>query len=369
MTLLLAQIVAIVAGEQDGAPGLAVLVAAHVVFLVALLWVAARRGWHVLALAALVPASIAVALWQAGHAGADTWVWQIAFALAIFVVFLGYPLALGRRVGASILPHATAALASVMFFFVARAALLDADLAGIMGALPVAEAGLLAILLMQLLRIEPPGQRALGRLALVAGSVLAFITVAIPLQLEKEWITIGWAAEAAALAWLYRRIPHRGLLYAAAGLGIAVFGRLAANPDVLAYYPRGNMRIWNWYLYTYLISAAALLFKGRLLATTDDRLGEGLPRVSSLAYGGAAILLFLLLNIEIADFFAEGPALTFNFSGTLAQDLSYTLGWALFAVGLLAVGIAETNRPARAAALGLLVVADPEGLPARPRPA
>ena len=69
----------------------------------------------------------------------------------------------------------------------------------------------------QLLRIEPAGERDLGRLALVAGAALAFVTVAIPLQLEQQWITIGWALEGAALAWLYRRIPHRGLLYAAIG--------------------------------------------------------------------------------------------------------------------------------------------------------
>ena len=55
--------------------------------------------------------------------------------------------------------------------------------------------------------------RDTGRLALVAGAALAFVTVAIPLQLEKQWITIGWALEGAALAWLYRRIPHRGLLW------------------------------------------------------------------------------------------------------------------------------------------------------------
>ena len=71
------------------------------------------------------------------------------------------------------------------------------------GILPVAQALLMALLLMRLLKIEPAEERSLGRLALVAGAALAFITVAIPLQLEKEWITIGWALEGAALAWLY----------------------------------------------------------------------------------------------------------------------------------------------------------------------
>ena len=81
--------------------------------------------------------------------------------------------------------------------------------------MPVVEGAVLALLLRQLLQLEPAGQRDLGRLALVAGAALAFVTVAIPLQLEQQWITIGWALEGAALAWLYRRIPHRGLLYSA----------------------------------------------------------------------------------------------------------------------------------------------------------
>ena len=55
---------------------------------------------------------------------------------------------------------------------------------------------------MQLLKTEQPGSRYEGRLALVAGTALGFITVAIPLQLEKWWITIGWALEGAALSWL-----------------------------------------------------------------------------------------------------------------------------------------------------------------------
>ena len=46
----------------------------------------------------------------------------------------------------------------------------------------------------------------------------------------------------------------------------------------------------------------------------------------------------------------------FKFSATLAQDLTYTLGWALFAMALLATGIAIRSQPARIAALALLVI-------------
>jgi uncharacterized membrane protein len=247
-------------------------------------------------------------------------------------------------------------LASIPFFFQARHAMIQAGVEYAIGILPVTQALLLALILMRILKIEPVGARYLGRLALVAGAALAFITAAIPLQLEKEWITIGWALEGAALAWLYTRIPHKGLLYATSGLFAAVFIRLALNPYVLINPPRSGIRIWNWYLYTYLVSAAAFIAGGKMLSKTKDALLDGYIRVSRLLPVGAVILLFLLMNIEIADFYSTGTSITFNFSSTMRQDLTYTLCWALFAVSLLAAGILLRSQPARVASLALLVV-------------
>jgi uncharacterized membrane protein len=232
--------------------------------------------------------------------------------------------------------------------------MLEGGLDPVIGVLPIAEALLTCLLLVQLLRLEPPGERVLGRLALVAGAALAFVTVAMPLQLEKEWITIGWALEGAALAWLYGRIPHRGLFYASNGLLAVVFIRLALNPSVFEYQARG-LRVWNWYLYTYLICAAAMFAGALFLSRTRGSKPAVLRHASSLLTGGGTILLFLLLNIEIADFYSGGSTITFNFSATLAQDLTYTLGWAVFALGLLGAGLVLRSRPGRIAALLLLV--------------
>lgn len=68
------------------------------------------------------------------------------------------------------------------------------------------------------------------------------------------------------------------------------------------------------------------------------------------------MLLFLLVNIEIADYFSTGPAITFNLSAGLGQDLTYTLAWAAFAVALLAAGIVRQSHFARMSAIVLLTV-------------
>jgi hypothetical protein len=355
ITVILAQIVTIIAAAQPGSPSVGFLLTAHLLFLIALLSLEWLRKNYTFAVLAVFPAAVAVLIWSIQHSGSEFWPQLLLFALTIYVVFIAYPLLLGSRAGKSLAPYLAAVLASIPFFFQSRHAIIQAGWGQAIGILPVAQALLLALLLIRLLGIEPGGTRSLGRLALVAGAALAFITAAIPLQLEKQWITIGWALEAAALAWLFARIPHRGLLYACGGLSAAVFIRLA-NPSILTYQPRSELAIWNWYLYAYLVSAAALILGGWLLLKTKDQLLSPGLRASRLLLAGGVILLFLLLNIEIADFYSTGDIITFNFTAGLAQDMTYTLGWAVFAVALLAAGIVIRNQPARIASLALLVI-------------
>ena len=75
-----------------------------------------------------------------------------------------------------------------------------------------------------------------------------------------------------------------------------------------------------------------------------------------LLYSLGAILIFLLLNIEIADYFSVGPTLTFSFSGNFARDMSYSIAWALFAFALLLVGMRQKSGAVRYAGLALLLV-------------
>jgi uncharacterized membrane protein len=343
-------------GGGSAAPATPVLATAHVLALATLLAVATARGWHALGLLAVATGAIAVSAFVASHRGPEEWGARLGLAAAIYVVFLAWPMAAGTAAVRSRAPWLAAILASAPFFFAARPALVAGGFGSVIGVLPLAQAAAMALLLWRLLAIEPPRRRDGARLALVAGAALAFVTVAIPLQLEKQWITIGWALEGAALAWLYRRIPHRGLLWTSAGLLGAAFVRLALNPEVFRYAPRSATPVFNWYLYTYLLCAGALLFGGWLLLETEDRLVAGLPRVSTAAFAGGGVLLFLLLNVEIADFYGEGPTIVFRFGARLDQDLTYTIGWLVFGLALLAVGIATRSRGARLAALALVAV-------------
>ena len=353
--LFAAEAALIVISASQGSPGLAVMTAAHVVNVALILAISWRHEWQYVAPFAVVPAWVAAYVWHEQHPAPAAWKQVMVLATSLYAVFTAYPFVLYRRVRDNRDPHLTAVAGSVFFFFAARLALQQGNLASVVGIVPVAEAVIMALLLRELLSIEAAKTRDLGRLALVAGSALGFVTVAIPLQLNHQWITIGWALEGVALAWLYRRIPHRGLLLFAVALLSTVFVRLALNRAVFIYEPRG-MRVFNWYLYTYVICGTALLVAGWLLSKTEDEVISGVPPPSALFPAAGVILLFLVLNIEIADYYATGPEIMFKFGVTIAQDLTYTIGWLIFGLVLLMACIHADIRAGRIAAVALIAL-------------
>ena len=343
----------LMAGAQLHAP-FNIMLAAHVIDFIILLALITRYQWNPGASLAAIFAGLAAAAAPpiTNAAGRDV----LIQAGAIYAPFALYPFVLGARAREQRDPYLAALIAGVWCFLIARVGMGLADLEWMVGVVPVIIGAITTLHLSLLLRIQPKGSRDLGRLALVAGAALAFLTVAIPLQLRQQWITIGWALEGAAVAWLYTRIPHRGLLLASVGLLGAVFVRLALNPDVFRYEPRGDMRIVNWYLYTYVIAAAAMGLAAWWLARTDDRLADALPKPRHLLPAGAGILLFMLLNIEIADYYSTGPEILFRFGSNIQQDLTYTIAWLVFGIIMLVVGIIAKAKPARVASVALIAV-------------
>ncbi len=354
LTLFIAELTVIMVTGSRVPPAFPVVLAAHAVNLSVLLALSWSRRWKRVPFCAVLMGGLALFAWHEQHR--DSWKELLTLAASVYFIFTAYPLMVGSQVRRDREPWLTALLAAGITFFAARAAFNTGDLEWMIGVLPIVQGLVTAVLLSGLLRLEPPGQRDLGRLATVAGAALAFATVAIPLQLDHQWITIGWALEGAALAWMCTRIPHRGLFLAAVALLSVVFARLALNPGIFEYEPRGAARIFNWYLYTYLVTAAAFFVAARWFAKTNDTIASGLPRMSQISQGAAVILLFLLLNIEIADFYATGPEIAFRFGVTLSQDLTYTIGWLTFGMLLLAAGIYAGTRAARVTAVVLIAV-------------
>lgn len=281
--------------------------------------------------------------------------WYLLFA----ALFAGFPFGFRRRFAACTGPWAVAAAGVVLQFPLVYWTATKAWPSEFPGLLPALFAVPPLLSLVAILRGPDADARArLNQLALFGGTALLFITLVFPIQFERQWLTLGWALEGAALLWLYHRVPHEGLRVVGAGLLVTAFVRLALNPAVFAYHARSSTAILNWYLYSYGL-VTACLFAAAWLARPPRHLLAGAISGPSLFNTLGTILAFFLLNIEIADFFSEPGqrVLTFKFSGHFGRDMTYTIAWALFALGLLLMSIWKTTRAGRWAALVLLSVA------------
>lgn len=315
------------------------------------LGVFARTSW--IALIALVFSWLIQCQWQGTHFTNSYATIALGWQIAFFLIFFAYPFFSAEDRKA--LPWAVGALAGPLQFALIYEIItktfpaLRNGLAPAAFVLPYAVA---TVFLVRKRQADPATGDA--RLAWQGGAALFFITLIFPIQFDREWITLGWALEGLALVWLFRLVPNRGLRYVGVGLLVLAFVRLSLNPAVLEYHRRSDTLIWNWYLYAYGITifclfGAAWLFRPPR-TTPFDRSSP------TLLYSLGAILTFLLLNIEIADYFSVGPTLTFSFTGNFARDMTYSIAWALYAFALLLIGMRKHTGWVRYSGVALLVV-------------
>ena len=280
----------------------------------------------------------------------------LGWYLVFFAAFALFPFVFLKKFSDKTFPWAAAALAGPAQFLLIYRLVKIAWPSSVMGLLPAALAVPALLSLVAILKTVPAETKSrLTQLAWFGGVALFFITLIFPIQFDRQWITIGWALEGAALLWLFHRVPHPGLRLVGAGLLVAAFVRLAFNPAVLEYHPRTATAIFNWYLCAYGIATVCLFAGAKLLAPPRNAIFKiNSPPVLA---GLGTVLAFLLLNIEIADYFSPpGSTLTFQFSGDFARDMTYSIAWALFALVLLVAGILKKIPAARYAATGLLCV-------------
>jgi uncharacterized membrane protein len=245
-------------------------------------------------------------------------------------------------------------------------------------------------------------QTRTGHLAWFGAVVLGFAAVAVPLQLEKEWVTVGWALEGLAVTALWKRLDHPGLKYFAAALLAAVTARLLLNPEVLRYHERTGLPVLNWLAYAYLVPAACLISARGILsrtiemespppspssaaATSTPPRGEGgtssassrtslpievararpwesalysrrFPVIASGAAVAAILVVFAWINLTIFDAFSTGSTLTLSVERLPTRDLTLSLAWVVYAVTLLGLGMARDSSALRWLSLGFLVL-------------
>jgi hypothetical protein len=273
--------------------------------------------------------------------------WLVVGLIAV-AGFAVWPL-FAPRLGRSRTAWRAAALAGPAWFLSTHKAFVERFGDGAIGVLPLV---LAAITLGAAYRgrrawasDDPKASNA--NLAWFGAVVLGFAAVAVPLQLEKEWITVGWALEGLAVTALWRRLDQPGLKYFAAALLAAVTVRLLANPEVLRYHERAGIPVLNWLAYAYLVPAVCLLgvrfilarpVEGLAIEVARARPWEGvlysrrLPVLAGAAALAAIFVVFAWINLTIYDAFASGPMLSLSIERLPTRDLTLSLAWVVYAV-------------------------------------
>jgi uncharacterized membrane protein len=159
----------------------------------------------------------------------------------------------------------------------------------------------------------PGATEALGFLA---SGVSFFIAAAIALELSREWITVAYAVELAAVAYIADRLALVALRQLCWPLLAVVLVRFALNPEVLHY---GRI-FWG-----YAVSIVAFVVATRFLSA-DDRLRRAVQ-------AGAALLTFVMLTLEVRLLF--GPDDITAREAAFFERSVYVAVWGAFALAAL----------------------------------
>ena len=238
-----------------------------------------------------------------------------SLALPVALVGLAWTLALPQVVGDADRPRTYLPMLAAVPWLGA-ATWQTADVLPALTGLPALLAGLLALALQQRQLPESLGHRA------YQGSTVAFAALAVPLQLEREAWTLGWALLAAGLAWTVRDRRAPTLKAVAVGLAGLVAARLTLNPSVLSYHlAEGTPSLWV--LYGYGVPLACLVAMERWVE-------RGRPWLQAFLAGVA----FAGVNVLVSSIFHGGGALELV-DMTLHARVARTVSWGALGLGML----------------------------------
>jgi uncharacterized membrane protein len=270
----------------------------------------------------------------------------VVFATVFFILFAALPVVRSRRDGELSGLEAAIVLVNSLAYLVALREMLWPENRW---ALTVAVLALAAVHLAAE-RMLPEKRGTEVRLAriLYAGLALTFVTLAIPIRLDGNWITIAWAVQGAILVWSGLRAQFAALRWAGLALFAIVAGRLA-----LISIPADTFLL-NARFATFAISVVCMALSCYFAATSDEELGEQESGAFMVTAIVANILAIAAFSLEVWDVFGRMPSLGIDRGH--AQELALSMLWLVWALGLLGAGFWKKSQAIRWQALVLLGV-------------
>ncbi|MGA8145693.1 MAG: DUF2339 domain-containing protein [Candidatus Acidiferrales bacterium] len=313
---------------------------------VGVLALARARDWKSLPPIQFVATLVYFWGWYSDFYADDALATTVFFATLFFVLFAVLPVVRSRREGElSLLENGIVFVNSIAYLIALRTMFWPEHRWALTIAVLVLATIHLAIerALPQKKTSGPPLTRII-----FAGLALTFVTLAIPIRLDGRWITIAWAVEGAVLIWSGLRTQIRVLRAA----GFLLFAVAACR---LAFIPLpASQFLLNARFATFAITVACFLLACYFARAEDAHLAEQEQMIFLATAIAANIYALAALSLEIWDYFQRMPSL--GIDRGLAQQLSLSSLWLVYALGLLAAGIWKKSAVLRWQALALLGV-------------
>lgn len=284
-----------------------------------------------------------------------------AISAAVFLGLFLFPLGCAHRFRTGLLAWSASALATPLFYVIwwcygtaheAAAVHFWDSSAALLCAVPP----FLAALRLQRL----PADALLKRTSILSfyyGAALGMLTLAIGLQWSGTPLVIAWALEGLALLLLCGKFPQPKLVWTGFFLLAALFVRNGLFNTVLQLDPDRMPELRMAYVtMVFCCMAGAWWIQKRVMPLLPAKGGSGIRSLIPALNIFGATLLFIWMNTEIScGFAAPGDRpLMIRFGGSVVQDLTISIAWSLFALGLIATGFDIRSARVRMAGLALL---------------
>jgi uncharacterized membrane protein len=312
------------------------------------------KHWRGLRTIAFLGSHFLFWLWYLEHFRTERLLSVWLFQFALFVIFLVAHLIarLLRRIDSVSSEDLWLLVVNPFVFFLTTYHLLNSVYHNWMGVFAIAMALLYAGVAKTLWdRVA----RKQGETLALIGVAVTFITIAIPIQLQANWITIAWAVEALMMVWagtqtrLSRFRVGAGLLFTLSLIRLILWDTPYAN--------RGEfIPIFNRYFLSSLLVIGCLL----AAALVHRKLDQHTTRFRMALLLAVVVSFWLVCSIETHTFFtarawAEQIAENARHQRWLGQ-MALSVVWALYAAALAAIGFIKRSSATRWASLSLFAL-------------
>ena len=316
---------------------------------VAGLAIADRRGWPGAAIVTFAACGLSSAIYELDRSVIPLWA-SLLFLTVAFLLFSGWT---PWRILVRKAPLRPSELVLIVLnaggYFGACYYLLEADYKTYLGLFAVVLAGGYLIFGRQIWKLQPEEQRDARPVWLCLGVALTLLTLAAPIQFSGFRITMAWALEAAALAWISVRMRSIRLAHVSVAVFVLVLERLLVVDSWIYSAPEAFSAITNQRFLTFAIASVSLW--GAAFWTR-----RGWPSsvwIAVVTYVAGHFTMLWVLNLEALGWAGRTAAAE---SLRNLENTSVSILIAAYAVLLIGLGILNRSIVDRVLGLGLIAV-------------